>query len=158
MQYTVRSVTPYHVPDLALVRDVAALLAWDQDNSFLRNRHAENNFKDNDDKAANGDARDRFLLSHCLADLGMLVVSDQIDRLRGVARAKTTGFRSALRQLDSITNVSSKLQGLGRFGLLLPSAKEVKAAEREAEAVDIRYPPPPPPLPPLLLLLFLLLR
>ena len=57
------------------------------------------------------DARDRFLLSRRLADSGLLsvVASDQIDRLRGAARAKTTGFRSALRQLDGVTNVSSKL-------------------------------------------------
>ena len=55
------------------------------------------------------DARDRFLLGRHLAESGLLsaVTSDQIDRLRGEARAKTTGFRSALRQLDGVTNVSS---------------------------------------------------
>jgi hypothetical protein len=41
------------------------------------------------------------------SELLSIVVSDQIDRLCGEARAKTTGFRSALRQLDGVTNVSS---------------------------------------------------
>jgi hypothetical protein len=41
--------------------------------------------------------------------LGLLsvIAPDQIDCLSGEARAKTTGFRSVLRQLDGVTNVSS---------------------------------------------------
>jgi hypothetical protein len=59
--------------------------------------------------AAAFDARDCFLLGRRLAESELLsvVASDQIDRLRGKARAKTTGFRSALRQLDGVTSVSS---------------------------------------------------
>ncbi len=55
------------------------------------------------------DARDCFLLGCRLAKSGLLsvVASDQIDRLRDEVRAKTSGFRSALRQLDGVMNVSS---------------------------------------------------
>ncbi|KAL3822925.1 hypothetical protein ACHAXA_011640 [Cyclostephanos tholiformis] len=151
VQYAVRSVTAYHAPDSALLRNVAASLARDhRDDPFLRDLYADGSIinEEVDDGGAVVDARDRFLLSHRLADSGMLVVSDQIDRLRGAAMAKTTGFRSALRQLDGVTNVSSKLQGLGRFGLSLPTAEEIEAAEQEeTEAVVVRYPPPPAPLP-----------
>ena len=77
-----------------------------------------------------------------------VVALDQINGMCGAARAKTTGFRSTLCQLDGMTNVSSKLQGLGRFDLsALPTAKEIEAAEREAEAASVvRYPRRPPPL------------
>jgi hypothetical protein len=55
------------------------------------------------------DARDCFLLGRRLAESGLLsvVATDQIDRLGIEARAKTTGFRSALRQLDGVMNVLS---------------------------------------------------
>ncbi|KAL3800887.1 hypothetical protein ACHAW5_002038 [Stephanodiscus triporus] len=145
VQYAVRSVTPLHAPDSASLRNAAVSLSRDQrlDDHAPILRDGTTSFDVVDDDDDDDDARDRYLLSRSLADSGMLVVSDQIDRLRGAARAKTTGFRSALRQLDGVTNVSSKLQGLGRFGLALPSAEEIEAAEREA-AADVRYPPPPP--------------
>ena len=152
VQYAVRSVTPYHAPDSVLLRNAAATLARDMDDPLFH--HDEH--RDDDGvyaAAADGDgavdARDRFLLSRRLADSGLLsiVASDQIDGMHGAARAKTTGFRSALHQLDGVTNVSSKLQGLGRFSLsALLTAKEMEAAEREAEAASaVRYPRRPPP-------------
>ena len=84
-------------------------------------------------------------------------MSDHLERLRGAAEAKSTGFRSALRQLDGVTNVSGKLQflkgtanaargqgsgsgtsGFLGLGLALPSAEEIEAAEREAQSAISR--------------------
>ena len=104
--------TPYHAPDSVPLRNAAASLARDMDDPlFHHNEHRDDDAvyaadADGDDAV---DARDRFLLGRHLAKSGLLsaVTSDQIDRLRGEARAKTTGFRSALRQLDGVTNVSS---------------------------------------------------
>ena len=84
-----------------------------------------------DAAAADGDdavnTRDCFLLGHCLAKSGLLsvVASDQIDRLRGEARAKTTGFRSALHQLDGVTNVLS----LSRSMLITPYGRLRRRSE-----------------------------
>jgi len=108
----VRSVTPYHAPDSVPLRNAAASLARNMDDPlFHHDKHR------NDDAveaaAADGDdtvdACDRFLLGRRLPKSGLLsiVASDQIDCLHDKARAKTTGFRSALRQLDRVTNVLS---------------------------------------------------
>ncbi len=140
VQYAVRSVSPLLTSDSALLQKAAKSLARDQDDPFFPNEYA-----DIDSKDGAADARDLFLLSHHLADSGLLVVSDHFDRLRDAAAAKSTGFRSALRQLDGVTNVSSKIQGLGRFGLALPSAEEIEAAEQEAVGAARHLPRPPPP-------------
>eukprot|EP00571_Detonula_confervacea_P012398 CAMPEP_0172304974 /NCGR_PEP_ID=MMETSP1058-20130122/6303_1 /TAXON_ID=83371 /ORGANISM="Detonula confervacea, Strain CCMP 353" /LENGTH=1138 /DNA_ID=CAMNT_0013016387 /DNA_START=108 /DNA_END=3524 /DNA_ORIENTATION=- len=138
VQYAVQSVKPFHTPDSMLVRQAAISLANDLDDPFF---HNEFEVAENDEAA---DARDRFLLSHHLADSGMLVVSDHIDKLRDAAEASSSGFRSALRQLDTVTNVSAKLQGFGTgFGLALPSVEEIEAAERESAGDFAQVPPPP---------------
>ena len=69
--------------------------------------HHDKHRDDNVVYAAAVDAHDQLLLGRHLAESELLsvVASDQIDRLRGKARAKTTGFRSALRQLDGVTSV-----------------------------------------------------
>eukprot|EP00578_Thalassiosira_sp_NH16_P007026 CAMPEP_0181120380 /NCGR_PEP_ID=MMETSP1071-20121207/24125_1 /TAXON_ID=35127 /ORGANISM="Thalassiosira sp., Strain NH16" /LENGTH=1158 /DNA_ID=CAMNT_0023205031 /DNA_START=138 /DNA_END=3614 /DNA_ORIENTATION=+ len=158
VQYAVQSVTPFHTPDSMLLQQAAISLAHDLDDPFFQNEFEVSGGADGE----TSDARDRFLLSHHLADSGMLVVSDHIDKLRDVAELSSTGFRSALRQLDGVTNVSAKLQflkdsaagqgggGLGGFGLALPSAEEIEAAEREAAAGGgYRHDPSmrPPPHP-----------
>ncbi len=109
---TVRSATPYHAPDSVLLCNAAASLARNMDDPLFH--HDEHR---NDDAvyaaAADGDdavnVRNPFLLSRHLTELGLhsVIALDQIDCLHGEARAKTTGFRSALRQLDRVTNVSS---------------------------------------------------
>jgi len=142
VQYTVQSITPYHIVESELITTAAISLAQDQMDPFFHDEYADVNVDD----VQMIDARDRFLLSHHLADSGLLVVSDHIDRLKDAAEHHSTGFRSALRQLDGVTNVSSKLSGLKEgFGLALPSAEEIEAAEREAAASHIPRPPPPPP-------------
>lgn len=140
VQYAVRSVIPYYAPDSDMIRCAALALAQEDQytHSFVNNEYNSNNRQgyDGNQCVIATDARDQFLLSHQLVDSGLLVVSDHLDRLRDAAHAKTTGFRSALRQLDGVTNVSSKLHDLGRFGaslgLVLPSVEEINAAEREA--------------------------
>ena len=146
LYYTVRSVDPLHNPESVLVRAAAISLANDivgQDPSFHHGRDerfesdgpTDNRSRDNDDGV---DARDRFLLRHHLlssADsAALLIVSkDRINKLKGAAEKSSTGFRSALRQLDGVTNVSAKLGGLtGGFSLMLPRVEEIQAAEREA--------------------------
>ncbi|KAL9187115.1 hypothetical protein ACHAXT_010835 [Thalassiosira profunda] len=171
VQYAVQSVHPLHAPDSTLLAQAAISLAHDQEDPFFHDEYAIT-----EDEAA--DARDQFLLSHhLLSDSGLIAVSDHIDKLREAAEAGSTGFRSALQQLDGVTNVSGKLQflketaggrggsGLGGFGLALPSVEEIEAAEREAMAgahvspppnAKFRFPRPeghvegrPPPPPPL---------
>jgi hypothetical protein len=129
-------------------------LAHDQDDPFFQ----EEQQQQRTDVGDATDIRDLFLLNHhLLSDSGLLAVSDHLERLRGAAEAKSTGFRSALRQLDGVTNVSGKLQflkstanvtrgqgggngsGFLGLGLTLPSAEEIEAAEREAQsAVTMR--------------------
>jgi len=142
VQYTVQSITPYHTATSELITTAAISLVQDQMDPFFHDEYADVNVDD----VQMIDARDRFLLSHHLADSGLLVVSDHIDRLKGAAEQHSTGFRSALRQLDGVTNVSSKLSGIREgFGLALPSAEEIEAAEREAAASHHNIPRPPPP-------------
>jgi hypothetical protein len=94
----VQSATPYHAPDsVPLRKNAAASLACDMDDPLFHHD------KHRDDDAAYAQRARRLAESELLS----IVVSDQIDRLCGEARAKTTGFRSALRQLDGVTNVSS---------------------------------------------------
>ncbi len=94
----VQSATPYHAPDsVPLRKNAAASLACDMDNPLFH--HDEHR----DDDAVYAQRARRLAESELLS----IVASDQIDRLCGEARAKTTGFRSALRQLDRVTNVSS---------------------------------------------------
>ena len=144
VQYTVQSITPYHTATSELIITAAISLSQDQMDPFFHDEYANVNVDD----VQMIDARDRFLLSHHLADSGLLVVSDHIDRLKDVAEHHSTGFRSALRQLDGVTNVSSKLSGIREgFGLALPSAEEIEAAEREAAASHHNIPRPPPPPP-----------
>lgn len=106
-----------------------------RDERFESDRPADNRSRDNDDGV---DARDRFLLRHHLLSstdsAALLIVSkDRINKLKGAAEKSSTGFRSALRQLDGVTNVSAKLGGLtGGFSLMLPRVEEIQAAEREA--------------------------
>jgi len=97
----VRSVTPYHAPDLVpLLRNAAALLARDMDDPLFHHNEHRN-----------------------------VVASDQIDRLHDEARAKTTGFRSALRQLNRVTNVSScRRQAKGVHGSHSASGSSASAA------------------------------
>lgn len=146
VQYAVQSVTPFHSPDSVSLRRAAVSLARDQHDPFSRNEGGE--------EAEGADARDQFLLSHHLLSAAdsaaLLAVSrDHIDKLKGAAVHSSTGFRSALRQLDDVANVSAKLGGLsGGFeglGLALPSAAEIEAAEREAREAagrDVRRAPP----------------
>jgi len=144
VQYTVQSITPYHTATSELITTAAISLALDQMDPFFHDEYADVNVDD----VQMIDARDRFLLSHHLADSGLLVVSDHIDRLKDAAEHHSTGFRSALRQLDGVTNVSSKLSGIREgFGLALPSAEEIEAAEREAASSHHNIPRPPPPPP-----------
>jgi hypothetical protein len=149
VQYAVRSVIPYYAPDSDMIRCAALALAQEEQytHSFVNSEYNSNNRQGDEGNQCviATDARDQFLLSHQLVDSGLLVVSDHLDRLRGAAHAKTTGFRSALRQLDGVTNVSSKLHDLGRFGaslgLVLPSVEEINAAEREAMEEQHSLPP-----------------
>ena len=149
VQYAVRSVIPYYAPDSDMIRCAALALAQEEQytHSFVNSEYNSNNRQGDDGNQCviATDARDQFLLSHQLVDSGLLVVSDHLDRLRDAAHAKTTGFRSALRQLDGVTNVSSKLHDLGRFGaslgLVLPSVEEINAAEREAMEEQHSLPP-----------------
>ena len=136
--YTVRSVMPYHDTDLVPRRNATALLARNMDTPPFHHDEHHHHYNNGVNAAAN--MHDRFLLSRRLNNSGFLsaVVSDQIDRLHSAARAKTTGFRSTLGPLDGVTKVSSKLQGLSRFDLLvLPTTGEIEAAEREAEARSV---------------------
>jgi len=138
VQYTVRSVMLYHNTNLVPHRNATALLAHNKDTPPFHHDEHHHHHNDGIDAAAN--MHDRFLFSRRLNNSGLLsaVVSDQIDHLHCVARAKTTGFRSALGPLDGVAKVSLKLQGLSRLGLLvLPTAGEIEAAEREAEAASI---------------------
>jgi hypothetical protein len=153
VQYTIPSVKALLPSNSHVLRQVAIALAHDQDDPFFQEEQQQ--------RADVGDAtdiRDLFLLNqHLLSDSGLLAVSDHLERLRGAAEAKSTGFRSALRQLDGVTNVSGKLQflkgtakatrgqgsgsgsGFLGLGLSLPSAEEIEAAEREAlSAVSTR--------------------
>ncbi|KAK1739433.1 hypothetical protein QTG54_009976 [Skeletonema marinoi] len=146
VQYAIQSINALLSPNSPVLRQVAIALAHDQEDPFFQEEQ----------RADVGDAtdiRDLFLLNqHLLSDSGLLAVSDQLERLRGAAEAKSTGFRSALRQLDGVTNVSGKLQflkgtanatrgqgsgsgtsGFLGLGLALPSAEEIEAAEREAQ-------------------------
>eukprot|EP00984_Skeletonema_dohrnii_P021729 scaffold10924_cov68-Skeletonema_dohrnii-CCMP3373.AAC.1 len=146
VQYAIQSINPLLPSNSPVLRQVAIALAHDQEDPFFQEEQ----------RADVGDAtdiRDLFLLNqHLLSDSGLLAVSDHLERLRGAAEAKSTGFRSALRQLDGVTNVSGKLQflkgtanttrgqgsgsgtsGFLGLGLALPSAEEIEAAEREAQ-------------------------
>eukprot|EP00985_Skeletonema_marinoi_P017431 scaffold9557_cov85-Skeletonema_marinoi.AAC.1 len=106
VQYAIQSINALLSPNSPVLRQVAIALAHDQEDPFFQEEQ----------RADVGDAtdiRDLFLLNqHLLSDSGLLAVSDQLERLRGAAEAKSTGFRSALRQLDGVTNVSGKLQFL----------------------------------------------
>ena len=143
VQYAVQSVTPLHTLESALLRDAAVSLARDADDPFFQNEYTEV------EEADTTDARDVFLLSHhLLSDTGLLapvLISEHIEKLGRAAEAHTSGFKSAMRQLDGVTNVSAKLQFLkdaaGR------QWEEIEAAEREAAdaAVHRGVPPPPPP-------------
>mmetsp|Transcript_29326 Transcript_29326/g.63119 ORF Transcript_29326/g.63119 Transcript_29326/m.63119 type:complete len:1167 (+) Transcript_29326:178-3678(+) len=141
VQYAVQSVTPFHSAAGSLLLQQAAIsLAHDQHDPFFQNEKA--------DDTESTDARDRFLLSHHLlsaADSAALlaVSKDHIDKLKGAAEKSSTGFRSALRQLDGVANVSARLGGLsGGFGLTLPSAAQFEAAEREAASCEYAHLPP----------------
>ena len=146
VQYAIQSINPLISSNSPVLRQVAIALAHDQEDPFFQEeQHA--------DVGDATDIRDLFLLNqHLLSDSGLLAVSDHLERLRGAAEAKSTGFRSALRQLDGVTNVSGKLQflkgtanatrgqgsgsgtsGFLGLGLALPSAEEIEAAEREAQ-------------------------
>ncbi|KAL7451151.1 hypothetical protein ACHAWC_005793 [Mediolabrus comicus] len=149
VQYVVQSVKSLHAPNSPILRHVAIALAHDQEDPFFQEEQ----------RADVGDAtdiRDLFLLNHhLLSDSGLLAVSDHLERLRGAAEAKSTGFRSALRQLDGVTNVSGKLQflkgtanagqgsgsgsGFLGLGLALPSAEAIEAAEREAHGAVVGH-------------------
>jgi len=154
VQYAIQSINPLLPSNSPVLRHVAIALAHDQEDPF---------FQHEEQRADVGDAtdiRDLFLLNqHLLSDSGLLAVSDHLERLRGAAEAKSTGFRSALRQLDGVTNVSGKLQflkgtanatrgqgsggsgtssGFLGLGLALPSAEEIEAAEREAQSAVAR--------------------
>jgi hypothetical protein len=155
VQYAIQSVKSLLPSNSPVLRQVAIALAHDQEDPFFQEEQQQ-------PRADVGDAtdiRDLFLLNqHLLSDSGLLAVSDHLERLRGAAEAKSTGFRSALRQLDGVTNVSGKLQflkgtanatrgqggggsgsGFLGLGLALPSAEEIEAAEREAlSAVSTR--------------------
>eukprot|EP00986_Skeletonema_menzelii_P017256 scaffold18509_cov158-Skeletonema_menzelii.AAC.6 len=151
VQYAIQSVNPLLSANSPVLRYVAIALAHDQEDPFFQEEQ----------RADVGDAtdiRDLFLLNqHLLSDSGLLAVSDHLERLRGAAEAKSTGFRSALRQLDGVTNVTGKLQflkgtanaargqgsgsgssGFLGLGLALPSAEEIEAAEREAQGAVSR--------------------
>jgi len=141
VQYAVQSATPFHSAAGSLLLQQAAIsLAHDQHDPFFQSENA--------DDTESTDARDRFLLSHHLlsaADSAALlaVSKDHIDKLKGAAEKSTTGFRSALRQLDGVANVSARLGGLsGGFGLTLPSAAQFEAAEREAASCEYAHLPP----------------
>jgi len=151
VQYAVQSITPFHSPNSMLIRQAAISLAHDidQHDPFFQNEYADDsnvNYDDND-YVTTVDARDRFLLSHHLlssADSAALlaVSKDHIDKLKGAAEKSSTGFRSALRQLDGVTNVSAKLGGFrGGFSLALPSAEEIEAAERDSGEYFAQVPP-----------------
>ena len=152
VQYAIQSVNSLLTSNSPILRQVAIALAHDQEDPFFQEeQHA--------DVGDATDIRDLFLLNqHLLSDSGLLAVSDHLERLRGAAEAKSTGFRSALRQLDGVTNVSAKLQflkgsanatrgqgsgsgsgsGFLGLGLALPSAEEIEAAEREAQSAVTR--------------------
>lgn len=181
VQYAVQSVKPFHSAGSLLLQHAAISLAHDQEDPFFPDEFQYNG------NEGTTDVRDLFLLNHhLLSDSRLLAVSDHLVRLRGAAEASSTGFRSALRQLDGATNVSGKLHylksttgggGFSGFGLALPSAEEIEAAEREAAETGgfsrresaLRFPrpdttnqkvstmhntqtqrhaPPPPPPPP----------
>ncbi|KAL7480417.1 hypothetical protein ACHAW6_006108 [Cyclotella cf. meneghiniana] len=159
-QYVVHSVEPsFFCPDEStLIRRAAISLALDQNDPFF---HGDEMLHRQQEESTT-DVRDLFLLNHhLLSDSHLLAVSDHLVRLRGAAEASSTGFRSALRQLDGVTNVSGKLSliknatgggggGIGGF-LALPSAQEIEAAEREAADTVVfanagpggRFPRPP---------------
>ncbi|KAL3791309.1 hypothetical protein HJC23_006038 [Cyclotella cryptica] len=142
VQYVVQSIEPsFFCPEEStLLRRAAISLALDQNDPFFQ---GEEEMLHLDKDEGTTDVRDLFLLNHhLLSDSHLLAVSDHLVRLRGAAEASSTGFRSALRQLDGVTNVSGKLSliknatggrggGVGGF-LALPSAQEIEAAEREA--------------------------
>ncbi|KAL7467283.1 hypothetical protein ACHAXS_007556 [Conticribra weissflogii] len=149
VQYAVLSIHPHHSPDSPLLRHAAMSLAKDHEDPFFQEDYEATR---RDERTT--DARDFFLMSHhLLSDSRLLAVSDHLVRLRGAAEAGSTGFRSALQQLDGVTNVSGKFQflratagaaagdangrggGFGGFGFSLPSAEEIEAAEREAAEV-----------------------
>jgi hypothetical protein len=127
---------PYHDTDSVPRCNATALLARDMDTPPFHHNEHHHHHNNGVNTAAN--MHDRFLLSRRLNNNPSAVVSDQIDRLHSAARAKTTRFRSALGPPDRVMKVLSKLQGLSRFGLLvLPTAGEIEAAEREAEAASV---------------------
>ena len=145
VQYAIQSVNPLLSSNSPVLREVAIALAHDQEDPFFQDEQPANVVGDTTD------IRDLFLLNqHLLSDAGLLAVSDHLERLRGAAEAKSTGFRSALRQLDGVTNVSGKFQflkgtanaargegnnnsGFLGLGLTLPTAEAIEAAEREAQ-------------------------
>jgi len=93
VQYAIQSVNPLLSANSPVLRYVAIALAHDQEDPFFQEEQ----------RADVGDAtdiRDLFLLNqHLLSDSGLLAVSDHLERLRGAAEAKSTGFRSALRPM-----------------------------------------------------------
>jgi hypothetical protein len=124
----VQSATPYHAPDSVPLRNAAASLTRDMDNPLF---HHDEHRDDDAVYATVIDARYRFLFGRRLTKLELLsvVASDQIDRLRGEERAKTTGFRSALRQLDGATNVlSCQRQAEGVHGSQSASGSSASSA------------------------------
>ena len=144
VQYAIQSVNPLLSSNSPVLREVAIALARDQEDPFFHEEQPPTNVE------GTTDIRDLFLLNqHLLSDAGLLAVSDHLERLRGAAEAKSTGFRSALRQLDGVTNVSGKFQflkgtanaargegnnsGFLGLGLTLPTAEAIEAAEREAQ-------------------------
>jgi hypothetical protein len=137
VQYVVESVeSSFQDPEVPLLRDAAISLARDQLDPFFQQEEIQEDVTD---------VRDLFLLNHhLLSDSHLIAVSDHLVRLKGAAEASSTGFRSALRQLDGVTGVSGKINmiknatgtggsggGIGGF-FSLPSAEEIEAAEREA--------------------------
>lgn len=140
VQYVVESVEQsFSSPEVSLpyIRDASISLAMDHNDPFFQHDEVQD--------AGTEDVRDLFLLNHhLLSDSHLIAVSDHLVRLKGAAEASSTGFRSALRQLDGVTGVSGKLNmikkatggashavGIGGF-LSLPSAQEIEAAEHEA--------------------------
>lgn len=127
IQYAVETVEACYSPDDPVIHSAVVSLALDQRDCFAQQppSQVEENVTD---------VRDLFLLNHhLLSDSHLLAVSERI-------KASSTGFRSALRQLDGVTGVSGKLNliknatGVGGGFLSLPSAQEIEEAEREATA------------------------
>eukprot|EP00956_Cyclotella_meneghiniana_P021276 scaffold38562_cov64-Cyclotella_meneghiniana.AAC.3 len=138
VQYLVESVEPsFSSAEVSCIRDASISLAMDHNDPFFQHDEVQD--------AGTEDVRDLFLLNHhLLSDSHLIAVSNHLVRLKGAAEASSTGFRSALQQLDGVTGVSGKLNmikkatggashgaGIGGF-LSLPSAQEIEAAELEA--------------------------